>query len=147
MEVAVKELEFLDFKVVSEPWNEYKLSDGSTIRVKVVTQNFIKEKGEDAYSYSTSTVLAVVPNPKYIGVPSPPLKPGERLESYIEAEDLEIVSKTENWNEYEIPSEGISIKIRGFPVIISRTKRHDGKGLPVYLINIQPLVKPKKRRK
>ena len=147
METAARELEFLDFKVVEEPWNQYKLEDGSTIRAKVVVQNVMREKGEeDSYSFATSNVIAVVPNPKYIGLPSPPLKQGERLESYVEAEDLQIISKTEKWNEYEIPFVGITMRIKGVPVIISRTKRHDDKGLPIYIANIQLLIKPIKQR-
>jgi len=146
MTVQSQEMVFLQFEVTTEPWNVYKLKDDTTLRIKVILKNLIKE-AENSYSFGTSNVIAVIPNPNFIGLPSPPLKPGENLESYIEAEDLEILNKTERWNEYEVPSESMTLQIKGIAVSVSRTKRHDEKGLPIYLANIQLLIKPKKRRK
>lgn len=146
MTVQSQEMVFLQFEVIKEPWNVYKLEDGTTLRVKVILKNLIKE-AENSYSLETSNVIAVIPNPKFIGLPSPPLKPGENLESYIEAEDLKILDKTELWNKYEVPSENMTLQIKGVPVSVSRTKRHDEKGLPIYLANIQLLIKSKKRKK
>jgi len=132
---------FLDFKVLNEPWNLYELEDHSILKVKVVLINVIKENG--VFSLQTRNVIGVIPNPSLIGSPSSPLKPGETLDSYIEKEDLKIVDeKAVDWNEYEIPSENMRLSIKGIPVIISRTSRRDEKGIPLYLANIQILIKP-----
>ena len=148
MTTQSQEMVFLQFEVIKEPWNVYKLKDGSTLRVKVILKNVMRD-AENSYIFGTSNVVAVTPNPKFIGLPSPPLKPGENLGSYIEAEadDLEILDKTELWNKYEVPSESMTLQIKGITVSVSRTKRHDERGLPIYLANIQCIVKPKKRRK
>lgn len=146
MTVQSQEMVFLQFEVTEEPWNVYKLKDGTTLRVKVILKNLIKD-AENSYFLGTSNVIGMIPNQKFIGLPSPPLKPGENLESYIEAEDLEILNKTERWNKYEVPSESMTLQIKGVTVSVSRTRRHDEKGLPIYLANIQLLIKPKKRRK
>jgi hypothetical protein len=137
---------FLEFKVRNEPWNECKLEDGSTLRVKVVLTGLLKEDGT-VFSLQTNNVIGVVPNSKYMGLPSPPLKPGEKLESYIEAEDLTILEQTDFWNEYEILSEHMLLKIKGAVVKVSRTSRRDERGIPIYIANIQPLIKHKKEAK
>jgi hypothetical protein len=146
MAQVIEKLKFLPFKIINEPWNEYKLEDGSTLRVKVVLAGLIKENGNE-FSLQTTSVFGVIPNPKYIGVPSPPLRPGEKLESYIEAEDLKILEKTDLWNEYELSTENMKLSIKGEVVSVSRTSRHDQRGIPVYTANVQLLVKHKKKTK
>jgi hypothetical protein len=55
----------MDFKTIREEWNEYQISDGSTIRVKLVMTNIVKLKdkhdqtGTPIYSVKSSNVLAV----------------------------------------------------------------------------------------
>lgn len=78
---------------------------------------------------------------------SVPLKPEEKLEDYIEAEDLKILNHTDYWNKYHIPSESAKLSIKGVVVIVSRTSRHDEKGIPIYTANVQLLVKTKKYKK
>ncbi len=137
---------FLEFNVRNEPWNECKLEDGTTLRVKVVLTGVLKEDGT-AFSLQTNNVLGIVPNLKYVGLPSPPLKSGEKLESYVEAEDIEILEQTDLWNEYEIPSEHTLLRMKGAVVQVSRTSRRDERGIPIYIANIQPLIKHKKEAK
>jgi len=139
------ELNIIEFKDLNEPWNEYKLADGSTLRVKIVLTTVIKEV--EGFSFATNHVIGIVPNPKWVGLPSVPLKPGENLESYAEEEDLKILEKTEYWNEYELPSENTKLSIRGVPVTVSRTSRRDIKGMPIYVVNVQVLIKSKKEKK
>jgi len=143
---AIEKLKFIQFKIINEPWNEYKLEDGSTLRVKVVLTGIIKEN-ENEFSLQTTPVFGVIPNPKYISISSPPLKPEEKLESYIEAEDLKPLEKTDLWNEYELPTENMILSIKGEVVSVSRTSRHDQRGIPIYMVNVQLLVKHKKKTK
>jgi hypothetical protein len=57
--------EELDFKTVSEEWNEYQTSDGSTIRLKLVLTNIVKlldktdQDGNPIYVAKSSNVMAV----------------------------------------------------------------------------------------
>jgi len=143
---TARKINFLSFNAINEPWNEYKLEDGSTLRVKVILSTLIKENGSQ-FAVSFTPVFGVIPSPKLVGIPSPPLKTGEKLEDYIQAEDLKIIEKTDLWNEYEVPTENMRLGIKGEVVLASRTSRHDEKGLPIYTINVQVLLKPKKKTK
>lgn len=134
---------YVQYKTIDEPWNTYELEDGTTIRVRLVLGGLIKESDAD-FSVQTTRVFNVIPDGKYIGVPSPPMKPTEKVEDYIEADDLKVLKKTDNWNEYELDSEKIRLSIKGELVSVSRTSRHDHKGIPIYVIDIQLLVKHKK---
>lgn len=140
-----KRLTFIDFQVINEPWNIFELKDGSIFKVKIILKNIINDGG--GFFMNVHNVTAVEPNPVLIGDASPPMKEGEKIESYIEEEDIEIIEKTEIWNEYEAPSENLKLKCCPIPVIISRTKRHDERGIPIYASNIQVIYKPKKLKK
>jgi hypothetical protein len=140
-------INFIQFKAIDEPWNDFKLEDGSIIRLRIVLGGLIKEKNEGTFSLQSTNVFNVIPNPKYVGIPSPPLKQGEKLADFIEAEDLRIVEKTEKWNRYELPSERMILNVLGVLVLASRTSRHDEIGIPTYATNIQILIKPKKLSK
>ena len=136
---------FVEYKVIDEPWNLYKLADGTVIRLRIILGGLIKENDTD-FSAQSTRVFNVIPDDKYVGVPSVPLKPDEKVEDYIEAEDLKILEKTDKWNEYEIGSEKVMLSIKGELVSVSRTSRHDRKGIPVYVTNVQLLVKHKKTK-
>jgi hypothetical protein len=43
------ELEELDFEIVREPWNKYKLSDGTILRSKTVVTKIYKTKKFNKY--------------------------------------------------------------------------------------------------
>lgn len=146
MTPQAEKLNFLEFKVINEPWNEYKLEDQTTLRVKIVLTGVLGE-GDGKFSLSHAPIFSVVPNEIYVGIPSPPLKPDEKLEDSIEAEDLKFSQITDYWNEYDVPSEGIILSIKGILVSAARTKRHDERGLPIYITNVQLIVKHKKEAK
>jgi hypothetical protein len=143
MTLKTRKMNSLKFEVMNEPWNEYKLEDGTVLRVKVVVAGVFKEAGEK-FSIAHMNVFGVVPEDKYLGIPSPPLKQDEKLEKFIEAEDLKFTQLTDQWNEYDLPSEHIRLSIKGVLVSVSRTTRHDEKGIPVYETNVQLVVKHKK---
>lgn len=143
MTLKTRKIDSLKFEVVNEPWNEYELEDGTVLRVKVVVAGVFKEDGEK-FSIAHMSVFGVVPEAKYLGAPSPPLKQDEKLQKFIEAEDLKFTQLTDQWNEYDLPSEHIRLSIKGVLVSVSRTSKHDEKGIPVYETNVQLVVKHKK---
>jgi len=140
------EYDFIDFDIIKEPWNLYKLEDKSILKTKFVLINVLKEKGTPKgtleFSFQSSNVLGVVPPPDLIGVPSRPYS-GEELESSIVAEDLKFdIIGEERWNEYKLKN-GIELSVKHVLVTVSRTNKFDQRGLPVYLVNQQAIVKPK----
>lgn len=55
----------LDFKTKKEEWNEYEVTDGTTIRVKLVTSNIVRvqnrydNEGNPIYLVKSSNVVGV----------------------------------------------------------------------------------------
>lgn len=63
------EAEELDFEPLKETWNEYRCSDGSYVRLKIVVSKIVKldkrnPQGEPIYQVASSNVLAVTPSAK-----------------------------------------------------------------------------------
>lgn len=59
----------LEFEALSERWNEYRCSDGSLAKIRLVVSKIIKlDKrnpiGEPIYQVTSANVLAVTPPPK-----------------------------------------------------------------------------------
>ena len=55
----------MDFKTLREEWNEYEISDGSTVRLKVIVTNIVRLKdkfdpvGNPIYLVRSSNVLSI----------------------------------------------------------------------------------------
>ena len=64
-QAAMVDAEELDFQTMKEEWNEYQISDGSTIRIKLVMTNIVRlldkrdQEGNPIYVAKTSNVMAV----------------------------------------------------------------------------------------
>jgi len=146
MSASPKKINFLQFQTIDEPWNIYKLEDGTTVRVREIVAGLIKDS-DSTFALQTTHVFNVIPHERCLGLPSPMMKPNEKLEDFIEAEDLKILEKTDNWNEYDVSSDNMRLSVKGEVVSVSRTNRHDERGIPIYIINVQLLVKHKKKTK
>lgn len=60
--------EELDYEPLREAWNEYRCSDGSFLKLKIVVAKIVKldrqsDAGEPIYVVNSSNVLAVTPPP------------------------------------------------------------------------------------
>jgi len=63
--------EDVDFQVVKEDWNEYKLSDGTTLKVKLVLAGVKRLKkyqpdGKPIYVINATNVVRVVDVPEHL---------------------------------------------------------------------------------
>lgn len=61
--------EELDFEPLKEQWNEYRCSDGSYVKLKLVVSKIVKldqrnDSGEPIYRVASANVLAVTPPAK-----------------------------------------------------------------------------------
>ena len=143
-----KELRYVDFDTIAEPWNVYKLADGSTLRVKLVLTNvlFDGDFGEAIEKAKTSKMgemklniaiqtsqAASVRIPKNLrGSSSSPSGPEEGPPLLAQADiDFEIVS--EKWNEYKL-EHGVGLKIRHTLIRVDRAMKYDEQGIPRYNI-------------
>ena len=63
------EVEDVDFKSEKEDWNIYKLSDGATLKIKVVmrnvyrTENFDPTTGDPIYHVTSTNIVSVIVPP------------------------------------------------------------------------------------
>jgi len=61
--------EELDFEPLKETWNEYRCSDGSYVKLKIVVSKIVKldkrnAQGEPIYQVGSANVLAITPPAK-----------------------------------------------------------------------------------
>ena len=129
---------YLDFKILKEGWNEYKLENGSIVRVKHVLLKVIKE--EPNLSVNATTVVAVFSPPELKGIPSTKAYTPQELESSIEGENLKFETIKEDWNLYELGNK-IKLHIKPVLTLISSTNKYDSRGEPIYLTQLQALTK------
>jgi hypothetical protein len=68
--VKVDEYEEVDFTIVKEEWNEYKLSDGSTLKIRLILSGIIRSKnnfdpiGNPMYLTTSANIVRVFNVPK-----------------------------------------------------------------------------------
>lgn len=77
---------YLDFSVIKEGWSEYKLENGSIVRVRHILHKVIKE--ESGLSVNATTTISVFSPPELRGLPSPKAFVLQELESSIAEENL-----------------------------------------------------------
>lgn len=135
---------YSDFKTLKEDWSEYKLEDGSIVRVKHILLKVIKE--DSGFAMNATTTVVVFSPPELKGVPSTEPYTPQELESSVERENLKFETIKENWNEYELEDK-TKLHIKPVLTVISSTNKYDSHGEPIYLTQVQALTKKIARRK
>ncbi len=141
------DITYLDFKILNEKWNSYKVEDGTTLKARVLMVSFAKienpKPNQANFWLATHTVFGVESPPPEIRGPGDAntyslselmnaLEPGK--------EDLRIDTLSEVWSEYVIEdSTRLSLKVT--PTQVMRTKKFDLIGNPQYIV--QSVVVPK----
>jgi hypothetical protein len=138
------DFDYVDFETVGlgEPWNRYKLENGSIIKFKLVLIKVMPSKtGPKQYSVNTANVVGVESPRELRGAPTLPMPKGTYND--FEKKDLSFEIIKENWNEYEL-KDGSILKIKPAITAIDKTTSFDSHGEPVYVVHSQVLVKPVK---
>jgi len=140
--------DIIDFKVIKEDWNLYKLNDGTLLKTKYVLIKVRREGpdelGSPSYGLNSSNVIGIISPKKLLGPPSPAVSPKE-LPSFIVEDDVEFKAIKEDWNQYAL-DDGTILSIKLVLVKVARTSKFDSGGDPLYLVNTQPIVKPSPRK-
>lgn len=132
------ESRYADFKAIKEGWNEYKLEDGTTVKLRFILIKLINQP--NGFAISSTIVPGVFPSPDLIGYPSLATYSPQELEKSIEKKDLQFESVKEDWNVYELKDRS-KLSIKPILVSISRTNKHDQHGEPIYAIQPQQIIK------
>lgn len=145
---------YIDFKTTHEDWSVYKLKDGSILKarfilIKVLDEGEYDERGNPIYGINSINAVGVLVPEKLRGEPSKERYSRSELEESIVEEDMEFDRIKEGWNTYELEN-GAKISVKLVLVSVSRTNKFDSMGEPIYIFNVQPLMKgkiPKELRK
>ena len=133
----------LPFEAVKEDWSLYRLRDKSIAKVRYILINVIKSIqldvfGNPTFSFNYATVVGIIPEESLLGSPSPSISP-EILNASIVEKDIDFETMAEPWNEYR--TEGKILRIKLVLTRIARTNVFDEHGIPIYLVNTQPIIK------
>ena len=138
------DFDYIDFETVGlgEPWNLYKLENGSLIKFKLVLVKVIPNKNDPKnYSLNTANVVGVESPRELRGAQT--LPPAKGTYDDFEKKDLNFEVIKESWNEYEL-KDGSILKIKPAITAIDKTTSFDSHGEPAYVVHSQVLVKPVK---
>jgi hypothetical protein len=124
-------LEYVDFKIINESWNWYKLSDTCLLKLKLILVNVLYDgldaHGDPKFSLQINPVIGIVPSSK------------EVVQSA--KEDISFDPIEESWNEYTIDN-GFILRIKPIISQINRLSSvNEVTGTPDYGINVHPMVK------
>ncbi|MFZ0966014.1 MAG: hypothetical protein WAN82_05255 [Candidatus Bathyarchaeia archaeon] len=130
----------VEFEIVKEGWNEYKLSDGARLRTKLILGKVVTPPGvspENAMEYSFNTqimVVTYVPQSKK-GTPSGRILTPQEIGDAV-VEDLDFEQTKVATNEYVLEN-GVRIKLRLMLTRVGKTDQFTADGSPLYAVNNQ----------
>lgn len=143
-----KDARFTSFTIEKEDWNLYKVSDGSLVRARVLLAGFSMEnKLEDMvkalkpgqklglrYAFHPRQVISVESPTELRGEPDSKTYTLAELRASIVVEDIDFDTVKEVWNLYKLEN-GMKVKLRITPTIISKTNKFDSGGMPIYVVD------------
>ena len=134
--------EIVDFKVISEDWQYYKLSDGTKMKMKLLltqvlrARNQVDQTGQPLYSWNTQLLMSVVSIGEGLkGTPTPIQITPEVVASNFEATvDFEPIGKQDEWAVYNLSDETV-LRLRLNLNAVSRSKLRGPLGDPMYSVS------------
>jgi hypothetical protein len=137
--------EYLDFTVLKENWNIYKLEEDVLLKMKLVLIKVIlegiDENGNPGYGSNFNVVMGVIPPKSVLGKPSDKIYSPKEIFDAISVEDVKVIETIkEDWNEYRL-SDTSQLSIKLVLTKVSKTSLFDQKGEPIYNIQHQTIIK------
>ena len=145
----LKNYEYLEFETVREDWNEYRIEDGSLLRIKFVMIKILRREIPGGYDFrfNSNTIIGI--HSPEIREPTNERYTPEELSKSIVKTDMKYqpLDKKEIWNKYVIKKDNSEIMVKIVITNIIKTNKYDEYGDPIYQIQTQPIFKmnpPKK---
>ena len=134
---------YVNFKTIKEPWNEYKLKDGSTLIIRFIMIKF--SIGEDTKNVlglkiTSENIVGILAAPELRGDPETMRYTADELASSIVDDDIDFEEVRESWSEYVL-EDGRRLFFKPVLTKVSRTDKLDISGDPIYLTQTQLLTK------
>jgi len=137
-------MSYVDFEVVNEPRNRYQLSDGTILYSRTIVIQIVKHGQYDVYGKPLYGIVAN--NLNSFRAPQelrrPPTLPPPTIEEIRDSivDDVNAEPMSEEWSSYKC-MDGTIIKVKGILTSIKRTSVYDVLGEPVYIVNVQNVIK------
>jgi hypothetical protein len=146
--LSLKNADFLSFQPKREEWNLYKIEDESLIKARLILKSLLIEGSlEDIetqvklgkkpilrLTFASQQIYAVEAPPNLRGTPESKTYSADDLRLSVTQKDMDYETIRETWNLYEADN-GITLRLRISPTIISKTSKFESGGMPVYLID------------
>ena len=135
------EFEELDFEIVNEHWNVYELTDGITIKSRIVLKKIVVDPNDpNKYSFDIQPIISAVYAPLALrGEKNNVPKPEEY--NTIASYEVEPQRSDERFNVYRILKSGHVFKLKLVVTKFLRlSDRFDKDGLPFYILNHGPMI-------
>ena len=131
---------YIGFELKRQGVSEYRLEDGSRVKLKDAVLKIIKDpfKTDPSGFLLNVTNLTTVYSPKELkGSPSEDVT-REDLQKSIINNDMNFTTVKEEWSEYEL-NNGSKVRLKTILTGISSTSLYDSYGEPIYLMQMQTL--------
>ena len=129
--------EYVDFRIIDEPWNRYKLADGTLLKTRIVMTDvrvIVSQKNEKSYSANFKNCAShVIPFKNFLE-PTNSAYSEDVLKSPQNLVDIGFRRESEKMNHYEL-DDGSSIKAKLNITTIMKSKLPQKDGAPYYFIS------------
>jgi hypothetical protein len=142
---------FVGFEIEKEDWDKYKLLDGSLLKARFILTGILMDKTIDeirgmlrklppdqvpkiGFGFRSQYVFTTEPPQNLRGTPDGRRYSVEELRNSIVKEDIDFETLKSTWNSYRLEN-GITVKCRLSPTVVSRTNKFDEGGMPIYVID------------
>jgi len=142
---------FVGFEIEKEDWDKYKLLDGSLLKARFILTGILMDKTIDeirgmlrklppdqvpkiGFGFRSQYIFAMEPPQNLRGTPDARKYSLEELRNSIVKGDIDFETLKSTWNSYRLEN-GISLKCRLSPTVVSRTSKFDEGGMPIYVID------------
>lgn len=141
----IKEMGYITIKPRVERPSYYKLGDGTIIRALVHINSIVQDpRNHDGFNMNpTNLVAAFVPKEKRNPAGFLQQPQGANLAEGIIEPDVDFQVLKEDFSVYEL-SNGLILSVKTIIAQIGKTKYYTKEGEPVYLVNMNPIIKVKK---
>ena len=124
----------LDFEILMEAWNVYKLSDGTILRARPIVFKVLRSRQmtvdmRPLIGFAATTVLSAKVPENLMKTDAMEKEPAA-IEKTIR---LEFETVKEVWNEFKV-EDGITLRVKLVPSRIVRLSRYNAFGEPTYIV-------------
>jgi hypothetical protein len=142
---------FVGFKIEREDWNEYRIADNTILKTRFVLLGVLMDKTIDeirdvlkrlptdqalkmGFGFRSQTLFSMESPPNRRGSPESKRYSVPELRDSVVEEDIDFETVKSTWNSYLLEN-GMRLKIRLSPTLVSRTSKFDDAGIPIYVID------------